>query len=176
MPLGTLHHNGIVDSMRRHLACLVLPLALALAVSSAAQAQTIGFKIGASMANPQFNPDVETNALVSLGGGGFVRFGAGRLGVELEALSITKGAEFEFDGSKLKIEYIEVPLLLHLPLTLGQSFAPYVIAGPSIAFDVDCEGELSEGEPFKCDDREKTDFGLSAGGGLGFAAGPGALL
>lgn len=149
---------------------------LALGLSSAAHAQTIGFKLGASMATQEFDPEEERNSITGFAGGGFVRFGLGRLGVQLEALSITKGSESEATGSELKIEYIEVPLLLHLPLTVGQSFAPYIIAGPFLAFDIDCELETTAGETSECGDREKLDLGLSAGGGLGFAVGPGALL
>jgi hypothetical protein len=141
-----------------------------------AQAQSIGFKVGGALATQDFEPEAERKSVSSLAGGGFVRFGLGRLGVQVEALSITKGSESEgTPASRTRIEYIEVPLLLHLPLTVGQHFAPYIILGPSLAFDIDCKmeaGEVTE----ECSDREKTDFGLSAGGGLGVALGPGALL
>ncbi|HEX2167081.1 MAG TPA: outer membrane beta-barrel protein, partial [Longimicrobiales bacterium] len=75
-------------------------------------------------------------------GGGFVRFGVGRLGIQPEVLSVTKGAEFEGPENSeiaLNIEYVAVPILLHLPLTYGASFAPYLIAGPEFAFDIGCE-------------------------------------
>jgi hypothetical protein len=171
----TSHLQRIVVIMRRF-PTVLSGLALALALSSAAHAQSIGFKLGAAMANQYIDPDEETNAITGFAGGGFIRFGTGRIGVQLEALSITKGAELDATDLKRKIEYVEVPLLLHLPLTLGQSFAPYVIGGPSVAFDISCEEEAAGGDTNDCPDREKTDFGLSAGGGLGFAVGPGALL
>jgi hypothetical protein len=164
-----------MDIMRR---LLIAPsaFALALALSSAAQAQSIGFKLGATMANQEFDPEFETSSITDFAGGGFVRFGLGRLGVQVEALSITKGSEDDADV-QTKIEFIEVPLLLHLPLTMGQSFAPYIIAGPSAAFNIGCERGTAAGVPSDCDDEfEKTDFGLSAGGGLGFVMGPGAVL
>jgi hypothetical protein len=151
-------------------------LAVVLVLPHAVHGQSIGFKLGGSLANQEFDPEAESSSIGAFAGGGFVRFGLGRLGVQVEALSITRGSEDEATNSETKIEYIEVPLLLHLPLTLGQSFAPYVIGGPSIAFDVDCELETTSGVTAECPDREKTDFGLSAGGGLGVAAGPGALL
>ena len=149
---------------------------LALALSNGAHAQGIGFKLGAAMANQDIEAEEETNSITGFAGGGFIRFGVGRLGIQLEALSMTKGYEQEGTDLKTKIDYVEVPLLLHVPLTMGQSFAPYVIAGPSLAFDIDCETEAADGASGDCLDREKTDFGLSAGGGLGFAVGPGALL
>ena len=163
--------------------------ATALAFSGApADAQTIGFKLGASMANLGIDGTTgDTDWTTSFAGGGFVRFGIGRLGIQPEILSVRKGAEFDDDGGSdeaLKIEYVAVPVLLHLPLTYGASFAPYIIAGPEFAFDIGCELTTDIGD-FDCDNddfpdgplaRKSIDIGLSAGGGLAFAMGPGALL
>lgn len=163
--------------------------AAALAFSaSAADAQTIGFKLGASLSNLKIGETTgPTDYTTGFMGGGFIRFGIGRLGIQPEILSVTKGAEMDVDqgdDETLKIEYIAVPILLHLPLTYGSSFAPYLIAGPEFAFDIGCEFTDATGET-DCDsqdmpdgplDRESIDIGLSAGGGLAFAMGPGALL
>jgi len=159
--------------MRRLLVtCCVL---LVLVAGNTAHAQSIGFKAGGSLANQEFDPEAERNSLSGFAGGGFLRFGFGRMGIQLEVLSLTKGSESVTDFSETKLTYIEVPLLLHLPLTVGQSFAPYVIVGPSLAFDINCEVEVGD-VPQDCGEREKVDFGVSTGGGLGVAAGPGALL
>lgn len=168
----------------------VLAGATALAVSAApADAQTIGFKLGASLGNLSIDGTTgDTDWTTSFAGGGFVRFGLGRLGIQPEILSVRKGAEYDGatdeDDEALKIEYIAVPVLLHLPLTTGSSFSPYLIAGPEFAFDIGCELTTGAGD-FDCDsadfpdgpfDRKSIDIGLSAGGGLAFAMGPGALL
>ena len=164
--------------------------AAALAFSaSTADAQTIGVKLGASLSNMSFdgttgNSDWNTGFV----GGGFIRFGFGRLGIQPEILSVTKGAEFDGgaggDDEAIKIEYIAVPILLHLPLTYGSSFAPYLIGGPEFAFDIGCEYSGAGGD-IECEDpafpdgafeRKDIDIGLSAGGGFAFAMGPGALL
>lgn len=162
---------------------MVLAGALAL-TASAAEAQTIGFKLGASLSNIKFGDSTaETDYTTGFAGGGFIRFGFGRLGIQPEILSVTKGAEQDGgeggEDSALKIEYIEIPVLIHLPLTYGSSFAPYVFGGPSFAFEVGCDFEDVD-----CDDEaqvdpielKSTDIGLTAGGGLAFAMGPGALL
>ena len=187
-------HNGIghhqTGKIMRRFSTVIIAGAAALAVSaSSVDAQTIGFKLGASMS--KFSADGTTDTydfMTSFAGGGFVRFGFGRLGIQPEILSVTKGAEIDGGGTggedaSYKIEYVEVPVLLHLPLTYGASFAPYVMGGPAFAFEIGCEESLG-GTETDCDDvaggllsqRKSIDIGLSAGGGLAFAMGPGAVL
>lgn len=166
----------------------VIAGAAALAFSAAAaDAQTIGFKLGASLANLSIDGTTgPTDWTTGFMGGGFVRFGFGRLGIQPELLWVSKGAEMDMETTEdetIKIEYIAVPILLHLPLTYGSSFAPYIIAGPEFAFDMGCKSTDASGtvdcdspdlaDPFE---RESIDIGLSAGGGFAFAMGPGALL
>jgi hypothetical protein len=173
--------------MKRFASVLFASAALLALSAAAAEAQTIGFKLGASISNLSIE---ETTSDWASGfvGGGFVRFGFGRLGIQPEVLSVTKGAEFDGgeggEDSSIDIEYIAVPVLLHLPLTYGASFAPYLIAGPEFAFDMGCEYSSDAGD-VDCDGedmpdgplaRKSIDIGLSAGGGLAFAMGPGALL
>lgn len=170
--------------MKRIHGAMIVAAAFAV-TASAAEAQTIGFKLGVSMSNLAIDgTTAETDYTTGFAGGGFIRFDLGRLGIQPEILSVTKGAEIEDDGagaddSAIKIEYIEIPVLLHLPLAYGSSFAPYIFGGPSFAFEIDCEFE-----DIDCDDEsitepvetKGTDIGLTAGGGLAFAMGPGALL
>jgi hypothetical protein len=172
----------------RRLSTTILALATITLVSApAAHAQTIGFKLGASLANWSADDldNTNLNSITGFAGGGHIRFGMGRLGIQLELLSITKGTEFEDlsgdDDGKIGIEYVEIPLLLHVPLSLG-SITPYVFGGPSLAFEVSCSVEEG-GLDVDCDDpagdiigRSSTDFGVSAGGGLGFPVGPGNLF
>jgi hypothetical protein len=174
----------------KRFATVFLTGAAALAVSAAAaDAQTIGFKLGGSFSNLSIDETTgPTDWASGFIGGGFVRFGFGRLGIQPEILSVTKGAEFDGgeggEDSSIDIEYIAVPILLHLPLTYGSSFAPYIIGGPEFAFDIGCEFSSDAGDE-DCDTgdlgdgplpRKSIDIGLSAGGGLAFAMGPGALL
>lgn len=163
--------------------------AFALVGASNAGAQTIGFKVGASFAKWDFETatggeDLET--LTAFMGGGFVRFGLGRVGLQPELLVVTRGGEYPaeaFEGdAKLKVDYIEVPVLLIVPLTMGTGVAPYVFGGPSFAFEINCKVETSavSGDASEdCSDndlRESTDIGATAGGGLSFPMGPGDLF
>jgi hypothetical protein len=164
--------------MRRFYFAIALGTAVLL-TASPASAQTIGFKLGASMSKIVTTPDSDLDGLTAFAGGGFVRFGFGRIGIQPEILTLTKG--HDEPAGRLELEYIEVPVLLHLPLSMGSMFAPYVIAGPAFGFEVGCQ--VGDGET-ECDDagsaapqnRKSTDIGITAGGGLAFAMGPGAVL
>lgn len=157
--------------------------------------QTIGFKVGASFADWKVEDedvDISTDAVTSFMGGGFIRFGLGRLGFQPELLVVTRGTEFGpegddfFDVGRIKVDYIEVPVLLVLPLTSGVGVAPYIMGGPSFAFEIGCKLEAETGgTEFSedCDeggndifDRKSIDIGLTAGAGIEFPLGPGALL
>jgi hypothetical protein len=173
---------------------LVLTAAAAFTVFGASQAsaQTIGFKVGAAFANVSGDDVEDTESLTSLIGGGFVRFGFGGIGIQPELLFVTRG--FKVDetdpeigevSSKLKLDYIEVPVLAVLPLSMGAGLSPYVFAGPSFAFKLGCKADI-EGEGVDisadCDEGEgedpfkSTDIGATLGAGLEFPMGPGALL
>ncbi|MGH7465513.1 MAG: hypothetical protein ACREK1_10085, partial [Longimicrobiales bacterium] len=81
----------------RRLSCGIIAGAAVLALSAAAaDAQTIGFKLGASMSNLSSDGTTgESDHTTSFAGGGFIRFGFGRLGIQPEILSVKKGAEFD---------------------------------------------------------------------------------
>jgi opacity protein-like surface antigen len=156
----------------------------ALGSTAPASAQTLGVKLGASFANLDIEGDADASRATGFAGGGFLRFGSGRIGLQFELLSVTKGADFAIGDDEtieLRLEYVEFPALLHIPLTMGQSFTPYVFGGPTLALEAGCKAtstsfgsaDCSDDTPFR---RSSTDFGLAAGGGLAFAMGPGAVL
>jgi hypothetical protein len=171
-------------------ALALVAIALSLVPAEPADAQSIGVKLGASMSKLSVDGSME-GADWSTGfvGGGFVRLGMGRLGIQAEVLAVTKGVEYESQEAgvgdqTIAIEYVAIPLLLHLPLTWGASIAPYLIAGPEFAFDIGCETSYlgtvvdceSEDFPDGPLERRNMDIGFSAGGGFAFAVGPGAIL
>lgn len=166
--------------MRRIHFAIALCITLLLATSHALSAQVIGFKLGATMSKIVTEPDSDLDGLTAFAGGGFVRFGLGPIAIQPELLTLTKG--HDEPAGRLELEYIEVPVLLHLGLSAGSMFAPYVFAGPAIGFEVGCQVELTT--ETDCDDagtdapqnRKSTDIGITAGGGVGFNIGPGTVL
>jgi hypothetical protein len=156
-----------------------------------AQGMTIGFKMGASFSNVSVDPDegFDTKSLTAFTGGGFLRFPLGPVQLQPELMYITKGFKMEDDESdaegKFKLSYIEIPVLIVLPLTQGASFSPYVFGGPAFAFEASCkiafEGGGVSGD-VDCDEggdtieRKKFDVGAMFGAGFGIPAGPGSLL
>lgn len=109
-------------------------------------------------------------------GGGFAEIGlGGNLAFRPEVLYSRKGAEDDTDDLKLKIDYLEIPLLLQLrvPPTSDSRWAlsPHFYLGPAIAFKINCEGS-SGGIDVDCDEifdeTKSVDFSGIAGAGLSF--------
>lgn len=156
-----------------------------LLLAGPAQAQLIGLKLGTTWSTLEIDGGAEPDALRRLAGGGFVRVG-GRFGVQLELLSAVRGAVIrdsvggDFD---LELQYLELPVLLHVPIGSSARFAPYVFAGPVPAIELDCDVVYAAGGSEDCSagatdifERAGFDLGLAAGAGFAVAAGPGAFL
>lgn len=163
------------------------------AASADAQSPTIGFKLGASFSTISGDDIEDVKTLSRFTGGGFMRFDMGAFGVQPELMYVTKGGKFdEFDPDlgatftgELRLDYIEIPVLLTVPLMTGPGIAPYLYGGPAFAFEVGCTVAFSGGGfagSASCDegddefDRKKFDVGAMIGGGIAVPAGPGALL
>lgn len=171
---------------------LALVLAMLASASAFAQGPTIGFKLGPSFSTLSGDGTEGFETLTKFTGGGFVRFDMGRFGVQPELMYVTKGGKFDefFDelgslSGDLRLEYIEIPVLLTVPLMTGPGVAPYVYGGPAFAFEVGCKVGFDVGGisgSAACDDsdeeleRKKFDIGAMIGGGVSIPAGPGALL
>jgi hypothetical protein len=157
-------------------------VALVVVVSGAASAQeqpaAVGVKAGVNFANLNFEGDgatVNLDRRKGAVGGVFVVWPAtGRVALQTEALYSQKGAQMEEDGAsgKIKLDYVDVPVLARFssPVSPGTSF--HVFAGPSFSFRVSAKSEFSfEGEEENediDDDVERFDLGLVAGAGLEF--------
>ena len=116
--------------------------------------------------------------------GGFVLVDAGLIAVQPELMYIQKGASQERtlpDGTTvtrtIKLDYIEVPVLVKLQVPLEEGITPSVFAGPTLGLNVTAEAEAeAEGESARedissatediSDDVSGTDFGLALGGGV----------
>lgn len=159
---------------------LVLGGILAFGTAARAQDVQVGVKGGVNLANLEFEAegvDVNFERRTGFVGGLFVVWPlGGQVGLQTEALYSQRGAEIEdpdVDATgKVKLDYLEVPVLLRLstPASSGTSF--HVFAGPSLGFRVRARGEGTVGNFTETEDLsdeiEKFDLGLSIGAGADF--------
>jgi len=151
---------------------------------------TVGLMAGVNYATVHQDPelgDVEFNHRLGLLAGGFLDFRLNDVfSIEPEVLYSQKGAEVQGTGSNsdsegtFKLDYIEVPVLLKfwVPVT-NTGFRPFLFAGPSVGFEVNCslEGEIlsvtgsTDCEETSVVNTKSTDFGGTVGGGIEFLAG-----
>ena len=123
-----------------------------------------------------------------LGGLSLVRARPGALGFEIDALYSMKGAKSTgvFEGVRseavFKLSYIELPLLARVEIPTAGGVRPHLVLGPSLALRVGCGAELSSrgaSLTVKCEEFQESldidlksfDLGVTAGGGIDFAAG-----
>ncbi len=164
----------------RHMWVSVLAVSAAgLCAAPAASAQIkLGAKAGVNIA------DIGGSDADSLGstetkagfiGGGFAEFMIGNMfAIQPELLYSQKGVK-ETGGDKIKIDYVEVPLLLKVNIPIeGSTVHPNVYVGPAVAFKASCKVEES-GVTEDCDTVgaliTSTDFGVAFGGGVSFDVG-----
>jgi hypothetical protein len=174
--------------MRRTLSTIIACSAALAITTTGAAAQTIGFKLGAGFANmADDRAGVTTDGITGFAGGGHIRFG-GRIGLQAELLSVTKGANFSGPGGAsydMRFEYVEIPVVAHIPLTLG-NVAPYVFGGGAVGLQVRCRITPTGGTSTQqrdCPDQgvgtfdpQTTDFSLLGGAGIAIGMGPGSVI
>lgn len=156
---------------------IVLALVLAGAgVASAQGTAAVGVKGGLNFADLKFEAEgMEAGLDTRTGpvGGLFVVFPAnGRLALQTEALFSQKGAEISEGGNsgRIRINYLEVPVLARVSSTPAGDAAFHVFGGPSFAFRLSAEGESTfDGEESSedlDDEIEGFDLGLVVGAGV----------
>ncbi|MEP6472981.1 MAG: porin family protein, partial [Gemmatimonadota bacterium] len=126
------------------LAVLVLASTLATGPAQGQSRPHFGPMAGMSLARLHGMDDSSTGSRTGFVAGGFVDIPLGeRLGFEPELLYVQKGARTDINGglqSTLKLDYLELPLLLKLLLPTASStrVGPNFFAGPAIGFKVGC--------------------------------------
>ena len=132
----------------------------ALASASAAEAQ--GIKFGPTFA--KFSSDaLDFKTRTGVHGGIF--FGGNRpgvFGVQTEINWIRKNSATESSNQDIRIDYLQVPVLLRLNIGNDSTFAVYGIAGPAISLKL---GDEVKGITID-DGFEGADVGLVFGGGV----------
>lgn len=89
-------------------------------------------------------------------------------GFRLELLWAQKGAEADSAGAttKLKMDYVDVPLLFVYHLPAGESVRIDLFAGPSFNFNVSGKFEGADGTEVDIDNMKSFEFGAVIGAGI----------
>ena len=164
--------------------CTMVTLAM-LAGPVDAQQVSVGLKAGPNFVTLGGSDVGDVESFARLIGGGFmvVQFGP-NFAFQPEVLYAQKGTK-EVDADevmKLKLDYIEVPLLLRAHPALTGRFLPHVLAGPTIAYNSNCDAERTVAgieTVIDCDDLlsiKDMDLGVAFGGGVDMAVGKAFLL
>jgi hypothetical protein len=119
--------------------------------------------------------------------GGHVRFNFGRIALQPELHVLTRGARLEDSEAReqLRLEYMEIPLLLVVPVRL-QRFELQAHGGPMLALETRCRF-VFESDGLKtnmgCNPRQEPmferralDYGATAGAGVSLQIGAGRVL
>jgi hypothetical protein len=155
---------------------------LFLGTGVAAQLPTMSIAVGQTYAWRDTNQTpFETESLGNLGGGGSFRFGSGVFSFEPGVLVTTKGTSTTSGGeeTRLKLDYIELPILGMITIGPSNKVRPFVGAGPVIGLEMRCRIEvLAENtkEEVGCDlpnsatfDRHKVDLSVAGLAGVDYA-------
>ena len=119
-------------------------------------------------------PNLETQNRINWVAGVFVKVNLGTFfAFQPEVLYVRKGAKLALTGlftesATYSLNYIDIPLLARVQTSRGNGF--YLLAGPSIGFNVTAEVEAPDGETEGMEDAISTsDMGLVVGAGVDFA-------
>jgi hypothetical protein len=158
-----------------------------------AAAQETGIKFGVSASRLQGDvAEFWDGSLIATTFAGHVRFHFGPIALQPELHVVTKGASVSApaperrDLEQMRLEYLEMPLLLVVPVQVG-ALEPFVFAGPSLMLESRCRWVVREDglrSTFSCDpapagqvfERRVFDFGAVVGGGASYPVGAGRLL
>lgn len=101
--------------------------------------------------------------------GGFANFDINeKFSFQPEIFITMKGYEVDFGSlgvSKIKINYLEIPVLLNVVLDRGETIGFEIFSGPAIAFKLSGKVEF-DGEETDIENMKSFDFGLVSGARL----------
>jgi len=156
---------------------LLIPVITLLFVSSVtgqavdARVVTFGAKVGTNLTKNYGLENSIAKYKLGFAFGGFVSYGlVSQFAIEPEVLFTMKGWELE-DISKVKLNYVEIPVLLKFYVPSQSNIKPNLFVGPALGMLLSARVD---------DDDIKylfntTDFGVVLGGGIDFTAGRGKL-
>jgi hypothetical protein len=164
-----------------------------LACAAPLTAQQTAFKGGIAISRLAQNGsglDPWDDDLVATSVGGHVRFRFGPIAIQPEINVVTRGGRQSatlLEDEQLRLEYMEVPVLLVVPVRIGQ-LEPYAFGGGMVALETRCrfvQKDAGLKSSFGCEttdpnsdvfDRNTADYGLVAGGGASYPIGSGRIF
>lgn len=151
---------------------MVLVCTMASVITVQAQSKTsFGFKAGFGMATLTGDDVVGVKSLSTFGGGFILNFkSSDRFSIRSEAYYVIKGTKEDASGTaaeKVKLGYIEIPVLFVFSLSSSSSTGPVIFAGPSLGILMSAK---VEGEDIK-DFVKNSDFGITVGAGINLSSG-----
>jgi hypothetical protein len=159
---------------------MTLSVTLIVAVAPT-QATTIilkGVKAGLNLATLTGDDADDAKTRAGLAAGGFVKVSlTPAFSVQPEVLYSMKGAKFEessADDFTIKLDYIEVPVLLQYNIPTQGNVKPVLFAGPAVAFNMSAklEGTIdSASADVDIDNVKSVDIGIAAGAGVELKSG-----
>jgi hypothetical protein len=160
---------------------LAVNVAAAQKVKSAATEPTFGAVVGVNVATFSGSDASGVKSLAGLAFGAQATFSfSPSVFFQPQVLYSMKGAQETFAGDttlKVKLNYIEAPLLLGVRLSSAQNrVRPYLVAGPTVAYLASCKVNLSAGGISNEADcasgsTKSFDAGVTGGAGLEIATG-----
>lgn len=161
--------------MRKFVALFAAIFAFGLVGAQQAEAQQNMVGVKGGFISSELSGDfADVDSRTGFGFGAFLQvMVAPNFSIQPEALYLSKGASESGGDGEVKVNYIQVPVLVqyHFP-TPGVS--PRVFAGPSIAFETACDIEEDDVSA-SCEDElvntKSADFGLVFGAGVDIPAG-----
>jgi len=165
----------------------VLVLAAVLVLTTGASAQEAAIKAGLTMSRLESDGDIRfTDRLVSTSFGGHYRKSFGPVALQGEVTMVTRGGKTEDGNETLRLQYLELPLLLVVPVNIGPSFQAYGFGGPMLSLETRCRYIFEEEglkTNFSCDqstnavfDRRPLDYALTVGAGLSHPLASGRIM
>jgi opacity protein-like surface antigen len=133
-----------------------------------------GLKGGLTFTNLDLNiPDFNVSAKSQTGFTAGAFYGirlAGPLHVDIEGLFTTKGAKYDLEDleNRIRLTYLEVPVLARVGVFRAGRTTGYVSGGPSFAFKLKEVQEEDGEETPRSNDAKKYDVGFAFGGGVSF--------
>jgi len=151
---------------------VLLALCMVLPVSSQVNLGILG---GLNLANISVDPDegVDWSNRTTFGFGGVLDFSLNEsVALHLEPMYLQKGTKADVEETfeiEFKAAYLEIPVMLKYAFGTSE-IKPYVIAGPSIGYNLSAKVKMSGGGESEEEDVKDTiksfDFGLGFGAGV----------